>query len=462
MLKKITINPELFKVSNSHKGRRVFSFDKTRKKRTKQENSVNINAKGLDSFVSSYQTSFDKNNTKGLLHGKGEGGVYNKAAYISNEKKEDLKNKILSKIRSNKFNNASKTKKIKNNKEGLNNDILLDPSNESNKRSLHKENEFLDAQNYLLDLSNQYAKDIKDSLIDNKQSHLNIHLNRSMQQPDCLLSRDRDIYVDDIMNKCKDNNTQPPYSCLKNGSRPTYRQYMKTRKNYNHIINKVDVIRPPTPPKPSDDVCLNGGVNNRSEKLKKIREKLTQTIYKLKEEHKFKQNNVNSKNIDVNINKGDNIYSNIDNIDNIDNLNLENINNLDDLDILDNENNYEKIQKHKFSMDKDKQDNKFYSTIINRKYNIGKQNKTNKVGLLIKDNKTKKKIIKKQKELKFIEIDKIKNYLYKKGLLKMDSNPPNDVIRQIYENCFLTGDIINKNPSNFHNNVEIITQKILK
>ena len=82
---------------------------------------------------------------------------------------------------------------------------------------------------------------------------------------------------------------------------------------------------------------------------------------------------------------------------------------------------------------------------IKRKYKLGKQLSKNKVSVLIKNKKTRKKIQHEEKLLKRIHIMDIKNQLVKMGLLKHGSTAPNDVIRKMYENAILSGEINNVN-----------------
>ena len=71
--------------------------------------------------------------------------------------------------------------------------------------------------------------------------------------------------------------------------------------------------------------------------------------------------------------------------------------------------------------------------------------RANKVAVLIKDRGTRKKIEQEKKLLKKHELSKIKDYLQEHGLLKVGSAAPEDVLREIYEKTFLTGEINNKN-----------------
>jgi hypothetical protein len=77
------------------------------------------------------------------------------------------------------------------------------------------------------------------------------------------------------------------------------------------------------------------------------------------------------------------------------------------------------------------------------KYSLGKH-KNGKVSVLIKNAKTRRKIQTEQALLKQKSISDIKVYLRSKNLLKVGSEVPNDVLRQMYENAILAGDVTNK------------------
>jgi hypothetical protein len=82
---------------------------------------------------------------------------------------------------------------------------------------------------------------------------------------------------------------------------------------------------------------------------------------------------------------------------------------------------------------------------ICQKYTIGKSKTQNKVGILIKDRNTRKNIISAQKELRKKPINEVKVYLRDRALLKIGSNAPNDVIRKIYESSMMAGEVTNNN-----------------
>lgn len=87
----------------------------------------------------------------------------------------------------------------------------------------------------------------------------------------------------------------------------------------------------------------------------------------------------------------------------------------------------------------------FIKRTIKRKYVLGRSKTSNKVGILIKDRQTRKRIMTEQKDMKKKSIPDIKQYLKEHGLLKSGSHAPNDVLRKMYESTILTGDVNNYN-----------------
>ena len=78
-----------------------------------------------------------------------------------------------------------------------------------------------------------------------------------------------------------------------------------------------------------------------------------------------------------------------------------------------------------------------------RKITLGK--KGGQVGVLVKNKKTRRIIKNEVNVLKKKSINEIKEYLRKHNLLKIGSNAPDHVIRTLYENAYLSGDVNNKN-----------------
>lgn len=80
---------------------------------------------------------------------------------------------------------------------------------------------------------------------------------------------------------------------------------------------------------------------------------------------------------------------------------------------------------------------------IKRRITLGKKGRI--IGILIK-NRDKRKTIKKEiGNLKKKSIHNIKKYLKKHNFIKIGSTAPEDVLRNMYENSYLAGDVSNKN-----------------
>jgi hypothetical protein len=88
--------------------------------------------------------------------------------------------------------------------------------------------------------------------------------------------------------------------------------------------------------------------------------------------------------------------------------------------------------------------NKIRQTIT-KKYNLGRVPGSNVVGVLIKNSETRRQVQQEHGVLRRESIVEIRKYLHDHGLLKVGSDAPPDVLRNMYENAKLTGDVNNVN-----------------
>lgn len=70
--------------------------------------------------------------------------------------------------------------------------------------------------------------------------------------------------------------------------------------------------------------------------------------------------------------------------------------------------------------------------------------KDGKVGVLIKDAHTRKRVQTEKAHLRRTSIVEIKRFLRSRNLIKAGSSAPNDVLRKMYEQCMLSGDLKNE------------------
>lgn len=82
---------------------------------------------------------------------------------------------------------------------------------------------------------------------------------------------------------------------------------------------------------------------------------------------------------------------------------------------------------------------------VKKTFKLGKNPKTRTISILIKNNKSRKKVEDKKTEHKKTAVSTIKNYLKKKNLIKYGSTAPSKLLREMYETSELCGGISNEN-----------------
>jgi hypothetical protein len=209
-----------------------------------------------------------------------------------------------------------------------------------------------------------------------------------------------------LPNKNLSISNDPPYGCLKNGNKPTFSQYKKTLKRNKPIFQNSSIQINTTTPIQQTPIQQTP---------------IQQTPI---QQTPIQQTPMSS------------MPQEIENKD--DNLSVLNP-------VLNRKMKLEKL-KDKFMETKKKPSKRLVKRNKTIKiYNLGKNNKKRSVGVLIKSGKTRKKIKKEHDVLKKRCLSDIKHYLRKHNLIKVGTSAPENVLRNLYENSNLSGDIYNKN-----------------
>lgn len=86
---------------------------------------------------------------------------------------------------------------------------------------------------------------------------------------------------------------------------------------------------------------------------------------------------------------------------------------------------------------------------IRRKFNVGRSNDISKVAVLVSNKTIRNNIMNRTQEIKQIPLDDVKKYLIKRGLIRVGTSAPNDVLRKMYETTnLICGEIENHNADN--------------
>lgn len=207
--------------------------------------------------------------------------------------------------------------------------------------------------------------------------------------------------------------SDPPYGCLKNANKPTYRNWVRTKRNNG----EYDEITPSSTTYSSNIHFSPDPQNERQKRLEQLRKKMKEDeIQKLNSYNNAMTMPEKEKEAPI-LNNGTTPSSQSTN------TNIEG----------------------GAANAEDEPNKRYIKRTIKKKYTLGKSTVYRKVGILIKNNATRKKIINAQKDLKKKSIHDIKKYLVERGLLKVGSNAPNNVLRKTYESAMLTGEVVNQN-----------------
>jgi hypothetical protein len=394
----------------------------------------------------------------------------------------NLKNKLLKRIKDHKSMElglkGTNINVANNGKSGRNSNNNSNSSNKSNRSNSSEKvvnsftNEFYGAMDYLSDLSKKQKRDTErekqrnnlnnrtvknNSYIPSVTPNISLDLPPELQEPTPIKSS---YFTPDAttnnpplaLNYNSIANSEVPYGCLKNGLKPTYKDWIKTRKN--HEFPELNA-RPPTPPKRntfiegatpiapissvlSPSITKPSTTLSREQRLEQIKQKLKKI-----QENEIKSNpeasklNENLKFLEA-ITPESEKKIELPSLPEIDYIKTDVVGALDvALDV-------KEIIREK----KEKEENipkQYLKRTIRRKFTLGKSDKLRKVAVLLKDKNTRKNIIDVQQELKKTSMKDVRKYLRQHGIIKIGSSAPNEILRKTFETAMLAGEITNIN-----------------
>jgi hypothetical protein len=357
-----------------------------------------------------------------------------------------LRNKLLNRIKEHK-NNEIQEKTMKVNTE------VLDKTTEVN---TDNDNEFDTAINYLTDLARKQRKNAEKQKYDKKKkedlhnrtiknygetpSMLDIQLDLppELQEPTQLPSSNftpiKGSQPELHLNYKVDE--EVPYGCLKTGVKPSFKQWNQlTRKNYDDID---EIIRRNTDANkhiPSTTIAAATASATTSTSLESSIKKTSKPTVEPSTDLKTEKLKMLKKKLS-DLENG--VLNN-----NTEEVVEEVVETVIPKVIINNHNKNSNLEESNIKLND--LPKKISKKLTKRKFTLGKSKIHRKVGVLIKDNKTRKQIIEAQKELKRTSMPDIKKYLKNHGLIKIGTSAPNDVLRKMYESSILAGEITNTN-----------------
>jgi len=368
-----------------------------------------------------------------------------------------LKNKLLERIKSHKLRET----------EGLvNNTKKLVESNNTQPAIEEKNNafsdEFNDSISYLKSLSNQKKMDTKKELMNKTlKRHVpvtynSISPNVNLELPDEL--KENIMPTTNNIYSLKPN--EVPYGILKNGSKPTYREYNKTQRSFEVNNPKQALV------KDNRQTIMSGVSNERERRMNNLKEKLLQKKMEKENKQSIPVINIQTepKSNIVSFSNDNSLTSLINNNSQINDNSLINDTSLTNDNSIINDTSFTNgTSSTSFTNDNSqinltnltnrtpqqqvvyKPVKKLLKRTIKKNYTLGKSKIRRTVGVLLKDRATRKKVLIAHKELKKHNINDIREYLREHNLIKVGSNATNDVLRKMYETSMLAGEITNVN-----------------
>ena len=382
----------------------------------------------------------------------------------------NLKNKLLKRIKDHKMKETGSKSSPSSNKKNT----KVSSENVVNSYS----DEFYGAMNYLSDLSKKQKKETER---DKYKENLNNKTVRSYSSPssssktmvqNISLELPPELQVNSFVpdatpiislnTSTSFDANDVPYGCLKNGSKPTYRDWIKTRKN--HEFPELNA-RPPTPPKRNTflegvtpivsttsvlepAIIKTPTTLSRDQRLEQIKQKLK------KIQDQEIQSNPEAAKLSSNLKMLEAITPEsekpvvLPSLSEIDDIKIEKTQDVTQV--------INEIKEKEESVPK-----QYLKRTVRRKFTLGKSDKLRKVAILLKDKQTRKNVIDVQHELKKTNMTDVRKYLRQHGIIKIGSVAPNEILRKTFETAMLAGEITNTNKDTLLHNFlnEDLTEK---
>lgn len=261
-------------------------------------------------------------------------------------------------------------------------------------------NDFKEAQKYLQSLVDKKGNSVNKTLRNYTNQSLLYHptiepLKTNLTEVTNTITNSQQLLTPPIkLNQSLNNINTPIYGCLKNGNLPTYRNFMNQTRKMNPIqSHNLPLVNP---------INIYGG---------------SQTNPK---------NNNNTENENQKL------------IENKINESLKRVNEI------------KETTKALQQLKKDTRPKKMKrKRTVRRTYKIGKSKIHPKISVLVSNKTLRNNISTKSQLLKQVPIQEVKNFLIKRGFIKVGSVTPNDVLRKMYESASsICGEVYNHNPEN--------------